>query len=91
MMAAPSSLSLEEVCSFIRTLPGIENVHHAHLWQMSEEAVHFEAHVRVGDRTVAQTEVILSSLEGELKKRFNITHTTIQCECGRCDSQSLLV
>ena len=90
MMAAPSSVSLEEVCTFMRTLPGIENVHHAHLWQMSETAIHFEAHIRVKDMTVSRTEAILSSLEHELKRRFNIAHVTIQCECSRCDSQSLI-
>ncbi|MFZ1977615.1 MAG: cation diffusion facilitator family transporter [Bacteroidota bacterium] len=91
MMAAPSSISLEEVCSFMRTIPGIENVHHAHLWQMSETVIHFEAHIRVKDMTVSRTEGILSSLEHELQQRFNIAHITIQCECGRCDSQSLIV
>ncbi len=91
MMAAPSSISLEKVCSFMRTIPGIENVHHAHLWQMSETAVHFEAHIRVQNMMVGETEAILSSLEHELKHRFNIAHITIQCECGRCDSQSLIV
>jgi cobalt-zinc-cadmium efflux system protein len=74
----------------MRTLPGIENVHHAHLWQMSETAIHFEAHIRVKDMTVSRTEAILSSLEHELKLRFNIAHVTIQCECSRCDSQSLI-
>ena len=90
MMAAPESISLEDIGACIEAIPGVENVHHTHLWQMSEGALHFEAHIQVGDMSVRESEKILAAIEHELHHRFNITHTTVQCECGRCDSSSLI-
>jgi len=90
LMATPSSISVEEVCRSIRALPGVEDVHHAHMWQMTEQDIHFEAHVSVDDMPVSATEHILHSIQEQLQELFDIHHVTIQFECDRCRSRSLL-
>jgi cobalt-zinc-cadmium efflux system protein len=90
MMGAPITLSVNEIDAALRAIPGIENIHHVHLWQLSETDVHFEAHVSVNDMLVSQTETVIHTIESELRERFGIRHTTIQCECDRCGHQRLI-
>ena len=91
MMGAPTSISLEEIHEALRANPNVENIHHVHLCQLSESDVHFEAHVRVSDMKVRESERIIFEIESELENRFGIHHVTIQCECDRCGSQQLIV
>jgi len=35
--------------------PGIEGVHHFHLWRVAEQDVHFEGHVTVVEQLVSHT------------------------------------
>jgi cobalt-zinc-cadmium efflux system protein len=90
LMATPSSISIDEVSMSIWALPGVQDVHHAHMWQMTEEDVHFEAHVTVEDMPVSATEKLLHTIEEKLNDKFHIRHVTIQFECDRCESRSLL-
>jgi len=90
LMATPSSISIDDVSNTIRALPGVQDVHHAHMWQMTEEDVHFEAHVTVKDMPVSATKNLLHTIEEQLRDRFDIRHVTIQFECNRCESRSLL-
>ena len=90
MMGAPTTVSLDEIHDILRTIPGIENVHHVHLWQLSETDIHFEAHISVIDMMVSQTDKLVHTIEAELQQRFGIRHVTIQCECNRCGPQQLI-
>nr|WP_255568189.1 cation diffusion facilitator family transporter [Ruficoccus sp. ZRK36] len=91
MMAAPESPTLEEIDAAISDMDGVCNVHHAHLWALNEQNVHFEAHVEIEDRMVSQTTELLNRIEHELHEHFGINHATIQFESGRCKECSLVV
>ncbi len=91
MMGAPLSVSIDEIDALLRKIPGVDNVHHVHLWQLSETDIHFEAHVGVSDMLVSKTEEIVRTIESELSTRFGIHHVTIQCECDRCGQQRLVI
>lgn len=90
MMAAPSELSLEDISQSIATLPNVKNVHHAHLWQMSDVDVHFEAHVCVPDMRISEVQQLLTSIETLLMEKYAIKHVTIQFEYDKCSSLTLL-
>lgn len=90
MMAAPTELSLETIGKDIGSIPSIKNVHHAHLWQLSDTDTHFEAHVCVPDMSVRQTEIILEKIETLLASKYDIHHVTIQFEFDKCPSSALL-
>ncbi len=90
MMAAPDNLSLEHIGKEISSIDGVRNVHHVHLWQMSETDIHFEAHVCVTDMYVSQTQPILETIENLLATKYNIHHVTIQFEFDKCTTVDLL-
>lgn len=86
MMATPTHLSLNEVERALTALPGVEDVHHLHLWQLDGERIHLEAHVRVVDMAVTQADALRAEIGDCLRERFGIEHVTLQFECGSCDA-----
>lgn len=90
MMAAPEEPTLQEVSQAIGELEGVRNVHHAHLWALNDQNVHFEAHVEIGDRKISETTVLLNIIEQKLHADYGINHVTIQFECGRCEEDALV-
>lgn len=90
MMATPSNISIEDVSTEIEKIDNVKNIHHVHLWQLSEQDIHFEAHVDVEDMPVSKSQKILSEIESRLHEHFAINHVTVQFECDVCDSKALI-
>lgn len=92
MMGTPLSISLENIREDLEKFPEIQNVHHVHLWRLSEKDVHFEAHIDVADEDmpVSQTTRLSEKIEEQLRKNHGITHTTLQFETDRCNSKKLV-
>ncbi len=82
MQGAPENISIEEVTSTMERVEGVLNIHHLHLWQLDEHKNALEAHVVIQD--FAETEEIKTTLKGELKKHFAITHSALEFETGHC-------
>ena len=80
MLRAPAGLSLDEIRSLIRTVPGVISIHHLHLWEVAEHDIHFEGHVVLEDQPLRDTESTRVFIENLLHERFNINHTTLQIE-----------
>jgi cobalt-zinc-cadmium efflux system protein len=87
----PRGIDLHEVAEFIRSFPGVENVHHLHIWGLSSHIRALSAHVVVRDQMISTGNAILSGLEKELERRFGINHPTLQLECAVCGEQGTLV
>jgi cobalt-zinc-cadmium efflux system protein len=66
-----------ELAAFV---PGVEDVHHVHVWSMTSERPLLTMHARVAE--TADREGILKSLQSYLAERYGISHTTIQVECA---------
>lgn len=90
LMASPPEVDLGDVQSSIESIPGVRNVHHGHLWKLSDADVHFEAHVDVEDMPVSRTEEIQKRIEETLRDRFGVTHTTLQFECDKCKTKRFI-
>jgi len=82
MQGAPEDIALEDVIDAMEHIEGVSNIHHLHLWQLDEHRNALEAHVVIKD--FSETEKIKTALKGELKKRFAITHSTLEFETGHC-------
>jgi len=80
MLASPPEVSLAVVREVLLAVPGVEGVHHLHLWQVSEHDTHFEGHITVVDQPVSETTKIREAVEALLADRFNINHVTLQIE-----------
>lgn len=86
MMFAPKEIDIEELTKIIETFKGVKNIHHIHLWKLNDKDTHFEAHVEVDDIKVSETVIIQETIEKFLHEKYEINHSTLQFECGRCDN-----
>jgi len=91
MMHTPYGLDISAIAREISTIQGVKNVHHVHLWGVTENDFHFEAHIDVAwDMKVSETCRIRESIALLLEEKYNINHTTLQFESNVCDDVSLI-
>lgn len=88
MMGTPEHISISDIQKQIEDLPGINNIHHVHIWRLNEKEIHFEAHVDVEDMPVSETDRLCNIIEEKLKRHHDITHVTLQFEAGKCQSKA---
>ena len=69
----------------------VENIHHIHVWRLSDTEIHFECHADVDDNySIHETDTIRQELSQMLRRNFNIQHITIQMEYHSCDDKSMI-
>ena len=81
MNAAPDNVDIEQVKNALLTIKNIKNVHHLHLWCISEHNVAIECHIESDNNDIIVEATQL------LKDKFGITHCNFQVEnksCGEC-------
>ncbi|MBQ1612262.1 MAG: cation transporter [Alphaproteobacteria bacterium] len=81
MNAAPDNIDIEQVKNSLLAIKNIKNVHHLHLWCISEHNVAIECHIESDDNNIIVEATQL------LKDKFGITHCNFQVEnksCGEC-------
>lgn len=77
----PKNIDIHELCNAVQKIGGVDNMHHLHLWQLSEQEIHLEAHISTKqDYHLSQINHIQKNIEDLLQNSFNITHTTLQFE-----------
>jgi len=92
MQFAPEHIDVGTLETAILADDAIANVHHLHLWRLSDHAVHLEAHLDFArDLSLSEATRRIEALERRLLEGFAITHTTFQCEHGRDDNKNLIV
>lgn len=75
----PENIDLDEVEKSLLTLPGVVAVHDLHVWAMSTEDNALTAHLVCEDDASRQC-TLLTQAEDILRQRFDIRHSTLQCE-----------
>jgi cobalt-zinc-cadmium efflux system protein len=81
--AVPGGINQDDVRSYLRSLPGVSEVHDLHIWAMSTAETALTAHlVRPG---AGLDDRLLHDTARELAQRFGIGHATLQIEAGRED------
>ncbi|RME33018.1 MAG: cation transporter [Gammaproteobacteria bacterium] len=78
MDAVPRHIDLAEVRACLRELPGVEEVHHLHVWAMSTTETALTAHLVLA--AGADPDTVLRRAAQELRRRFCIGHPTLQLE-----------
>ncbi|HEY41187.1 MAG TPA: cation transporter [Dehalococcoidia bacterium] len=86
--AVPRHIQMDAVGLAMMDIPGVRDVHDMHIWTITSGIHALSAHVLIDDQTVARSAEITRVVEQELARRFNITHTTLQLECEKCESCS---
>jgi len=83
--AVPANLDAGAVRDAIAAAPGVEAVHHLHLWTMGSEQPALSAHVVLtGPLSLHAAQLRAGELKEMLFSRFGIDHATLEVECHAC-------
>ncbi len=92
MLFTPHEINVDSIVEAISKIESVDNVHHIHLWQLTENQIHLEAHIDFKeDITLSKFDTILEEIQEELYHNFGINHVNIQPEFGRCDDKQIIV
>ncbi|MEK7377029.1 MAG: cation diffusion facilitator family transporter, partial [Candidatus Margulisiibacteriota bacterium] len=84
----PKDLNFDEITAAIKNIKGIKDVHDLHIWAITSGYRALSAHILVEDVAVSVCGQISGSAKNILSDRFNITHTTLEFECGNCGNEA---
>jgi len=91
MQHVPKGINLKEIQVNIERIDGVKDIHHSHLWAVTERDIHFETHINVSrDMQVSETRILVKRVEEILKEHFAITHVTLQVEFNSCKGIALV-
>jgi len=83
MQMAPTDIDIAEIKLRLIKIEGLKNVHHIHVWNLTDKLLHFECHLSLKhDLQVSETNVICNKVRKILHNEFDIEHVTIQFEFG---------
>jgi cobalt-zinc-cadmium efflux system protein len=82
--AVPRHIQLDKVVETMKEVPGVEDVHDIHIWTITSGIYALSAHLPIADQMVSLSGEIVTKVNENLSRRFNITHTTLQLECESC-------
>ena len=76
-------IDLNKVNELVLSCPHVNNIHHDHVWQYSDNVTMLDAHINVDKNLDAvQLEKIYTEIAKKLKS-LGINHVTLQAECTR--------
>jgi cobalt-zinc-cadmium efflux system protein len=84
MQGTPDNIDTDEIIHKLEKIPGINDVHHVHVWSLDENNNNFEAHITMDDMMLSETTSINKEVEHTLE-HYSINHVTIQFECECCN------
>lgn len=87
---APRGMSTAEVVGAIRTVEGVNDVHHLNLWTICSHILALSAHIDVKPEYKTKQAGVLRRIEDLLLEQYHITHTTLQVECTMCVEMPVL-
>lgn len=82
MLGSPPDIDGKGVVEVIRSVDGVADVHHVHLWQMQEHEVALDCHVVVEEGCLANAEQIKSDIKSSLAKHYGIRYSVLEFEAS---------
>ncbi|ETO03822.1 cation efflux system protein [Reticulomyxa filosa] len=74
----PKGLKIDDLLRSIKSLEGVIDLHHLHVWQIDEHKNALEAHIVIED--LHEMENIKGKIKKELRDNYNISHSTLEFE-----------
>ena len=81
MLGSPPDLDTQAVLEAIRAVPGVEDVHHLHLWQMQEHEPALDAHIVIKNGVWNEADQVKRAVKAALCIGFGLSHITLELEC----------
>ena len=82
----PRGISLIDIRTTLSAIEGVEDVHDLHVWSLASNSHALSSHVTIADIPPSESNLILDRINGVLRERFRIYHTTLQFEHVVCET-----
>ena len=91
MQSTPKGIDILKLTQEIQLIEQVEDIHHVHIWSLSDKETHFEAHINLSnDLKISECEQLIKNIESVLHKNYQINHVTLQMEYGFCDNKTII-
>jgi len=90
MEGVPRGMTVEEVVSSVKALPGVGDFHRVHIWSLCSHIRALSAHIIIDSSQEMPPDKVLEDVNSLLEERYHITHTTLQSECLNCNAEGHL-
>lgn len=80
----PRGLRTADVVETIRSVEGVNDVHHLNIWTICSHIIALSAHVDIKPDHKERQKEVLREIEVILFEKYHISHTTLQVECTLC-------
>jgi cobalt-zinc-cadmium efflux system protein len=81
----PRGCSLAEIRVSLQAIEGVEDVHDLHVWSLGSQTHACATHIIIADIPPSESAQILEQVQGVLRQKFRIYHSTVQFECVDCE------
>jgi len=85
----PAGTDMPAVIAAIKGVAGVLDVHDLHVWMVGPGVVACSCHIIVAEQSVREGQQVLRAVIVDLKRRFHITHTTVQVEVEGCEDNDM--
>jgi cobalt-zinc-cadmium efflux system protein len=86
---APRGVDSAQVARHIREISGVSDVHDLHVWAISDGMNALSCHLLLHNEDAPRAAQIVREVKAMLADRHHIGHSTIETECGGCDTNEL--
>lgn len=83
--AVPEGIDFDTVLTAVKAIPRVQGVHDLHIWSLSSNEIALSCHVCLDESDFSSGPDIIVQINEMLRKRFGISHGTIQIEKRQCD------
>ncbi len=92
MLFTPEHIDIKKIVREVHKIPGVNKLHHIHVWHLNDDELHLEAHLDCReDIKMSEFNDLLHKVEIVLFKKFNINHINIQPEFKKKDPKDFIV
>ena len=81
MQFTPQGMDIEAIAKDLTSFKEVKNIHHGHLWQLTDQEFMFEAHIDFEeDIPISKACTIMTKMRERLSQKYHIYHATFQPE-----------
>ena len=71
----------------VANVPGLNEVHHLHVWSITQARRMVTLHACIGERV--NSDRLIKDIKARLKQRFGLDHATVEIERGECADEQV--
>jgi cobalt-zinc-cadmium efflux system protein len=83
--AVPEHIDVRKITREVKKVKGVRDLHDLHVWTITSGMHAMSGHLLIEDQMVSKAAEILDEVNGLLRLKFGIVHTTLQLECEKCE------